>query len=583
MLKPFQLKEKEKMRMLESVDPDDMTFQTTFGWLGSCRGMGGKMVTMASYLNERVSPLRVEDRAWTNLRSSVLPGAPSAVLQTNRVNPFNPHDFPDVSFDVHGNERQTTLIVVSSETSFEMDRWRTAMDEHTTCRTACFKTLIDIKKIFPARDRPSLNADSITSERLVLEFVRANIEVVIVSISCLDRYKKLFGEIAWTRIVLNDGLTDHTIWRVFQNVSHEHFPSRFLWLIEALSDNQFEDRMGDVHRLAGLTHGQRFTRRNWLESLCAANVLQSLVVRTDDLTIQASANIVKHLDMRVFTGCGDPNELQTKEYKEFVDEQRIMNASFWMQLSDTSVRLLSESGRHLQILRKAGGLNFVREESSVESEECPVCLNTSGSLLSPCGHGMCPGCCAGLYMRSLDRGVRCPLCRTDATHLRVEQSVAEAEKEAHFDRVERITTSNQAHLARIANAHDSLAFNVRTCIEGILAENSTNQVLMLCVPMQYQQILETSIPHTPLHLTLHAPPSVQERVYYANSRLFVWSMFRRVPYELKEVTHILVVRDRTRNPQNDLSLDLIDMLRVWSLGRTTHNLHYIFFDPESTT
>jgi len=579
MLKPFQIEEKGRMRTLESTGVNDMTFQKTFGWLGSCRGMGGKMVTMASYLNERVRPLRVEDRAWTHLRSSVaFPGAPSAVLQTSHTMSFNPYNYPDLSYDAYGNERQTTLIVVTSETTFEMDRWRTAMDEWTSCRTVCFKTLTDMKKIFPARQRPTLNADSFTSERFALELVRAGIEVVIVSVSCLDRYKKLFGEIAWTRIVLNDGLTDHLIWGVFQGLSHELFPCRFLWLIEALSDDQYEDRLVDVGRLAGLTHRQRFTRRNWLESLCAANVLQSLVVRTNDLTIQASVNIVKHLDVRVFADTF--RDMQTKTYE---DEERIMNASIWMQLSDASIRLLTDSGRHIEILHKAGGPGFVRDIHHVPDEEisqdCPVCLCATPCTLGPCGHAMCPGCCAGLYMRNLERGICCPLCRTGVAYIQVGKGMEESEAVVQVNRKREIKREIKREMTA-----SSLASNVRTCIDDILEENGTNRVLLLCVPLQYQQVIETSIAHTPLNYTLYGHPSREDRVYYANSRLFMWSMFRRVPFELKDVTHVVIVQDRTQNTERrDCNLELIDMLRVWSLGRTTHDLHYILFEPEPTT
>lgn len=582
MLKPFQQEEKSRMRMFETADLDDMTFQTTFGWLGSCRGMGGKMVTMASYLNERVQPVRVRDRAWTRFMSAIPDGGgPSAVMQTNRVVYFNPHDLPDVSFDADGNERQTTLIVVSSETTFEMDRWRTAMDQWTTCRTVCVRSLTDVKRIFPSSRRVGLNADTLTSELLATELVRANIEVVVINTSTLERYRKLFGEIAWTRIVLNDGLSDHLIWRIFQTMSHDTFPARFVWLIEALSDSVYEDRLHDPMRLAGLTHAHRFSRRNWLESMCSAGVLRSLVIRTNDLTVQSSSQIVKHLDMRVFEDSGENPDMQTKEYRELLLEERCMNASFWVNLSEQTVRMLEGSGRNLEIIRKASSDAFVRTEASLEEAECPVCLGSDRCRLEPCGHGMCRGCCAGLLMRNLTTPNRCPLCRSDMTGIRVDEKFDEEERVHKQEREGRIRAAQQAHLTQLASHHDSLVSNIRTCIGEILASNEAHRVLLVCVPMQYHQLIETGVPHTPLHLTMYEPPSRDERVFYANQRLFAWTMFRRVPFELSEVTHILVVRDSysVRHKSDDeMNFDIIDMLRVWSLARTTHSLHYIFFD-----
>jgi hypothetical protein len=549
--------------------------------------MGGKMVTMASYLNERVQPVRVENRAWTRFMSSVPEGGgPSAVLQTKRAVCFNPNNLPDVSTDADGNERQTTLIVVSSETTFEMDRWRTAMDQWTTCRTVCVRTFTDIKKIFPSTRRAGLNADTLTSEMLVTELVRANVEVVIINASTLERYRNLLGEIAWTRIVLNDGLTDHLIWRLFQSVSHTHFPARFVWLIEALSDAMYEDRLDDPVRLAGLTHAQRFSRRNWLESLSATKLLRSLVIRTNDLTIQSTSQIVKHLDMRVFEESSEHSDLQTQAYRDLMVEERCMNASFWINLSEQTVRMLSQSGRNVEIIRKVAGAPFVNSSESVDEDECPVCLGSDRSRLVSCGHGMCRGCCAGLLMRNLAGSVRCPLCRTVATGLRVEERLIEEERVRQAVREAEIHAAQHAHLTRLASRYDSLASNVQTCIGEILSECETNQILLVCVPTQYQQIIESTVPHKPLHLTLHEPPSRNDRVYYTNQRLFTWSMFRRIPFELSDVTHVLMIRDvsSTRHEFDDaLSFDLIDMLRVWSLARPTHSLHYIFLSGTTTS
>lgn len=573
--------------MFETASPDDITFQSTFGWLGSCRGMGGKMVTMASYLNERVQPIRVEERAWTRFMSSMSDGGgPAAVMQTSRAVAFNPNNFPDISYGADGNERQTTLIVVSSETTFELDRWRTAMDQWTTCRTVCVRTFADIKKIFPSVRRAGLNAETLTSDLLASELVRSNVEVVIVNTSTLDRYRKLFSEIAWTRIVLNDGLTDHLVWRSFQAMSHEQFPARFVWMIEALSDTMYDDRVNDPVRLAGLTHGQRFTRRNWLENLSATGLLRSLVIRTNDLTVQSTSQIVKHLDVRVFEESNEHPDLETKEYRDLVTEERCMNAAFWVNLSDQTVRLLSQSGRNVEIIRKAAGPQFIHLSESVDADDCPVCLGSDRSRLVSCGHGMCRGCCAGLLMRNLSGIVRCPLCRSEVTGLRVEERLIEEERVRQSEREKEIRAAQHIHLSRIAYSYDSLASNIEACIGEILSESETNRILLVCVPFQYQQVIESTVPHTPLHLTLHEPPSRNERVYYTNQRLFTWSMFRRVPFELSDVTHVLIVRDAStirHRFDDELSFELIDMLRVWSLARATHSLNYIFLSGQRAT
>jgi hypothetical protein len=156
----------------------------------------------------------------------------------------------------------------------------------------------------------------------------------------------------------------------------------------------------------------------------------------------------------------------------------------------------------------------------------------------------------------------------------LQRDVFEQDISMYEARVERIRAENEVYISQFT---DSMIGGIQATIQTILAESVQNQILILCLaPFQYQKLVETNIPSTPLHLTLHGPPSYNDRVYYASNHMYVTSMFKRHPFELSDVTHVLIVD--TKEDSTDFH-DLIGMLRVWSLGRTKKHLHYIFFKP----
>ncbi len=566
MLRPFQIEELNRMREFESGPlPDDPSFQTTFGWLGSCRGMGGKMVTMASYLNERVEPIRVEDRAWREVLQSQKPGGgPGACVQHPRMQTSNLHSHPTVS---------TTLIVVSSETSFEMDRWRDALERWAgNCRTVCVRSITDIKRLVPVRDRASLNADGLTSERIVDILQTSRVDILVVGASFVERYKPLLGHISWLRIVLNDGLTDSAIWKIAHCMSGYFFTTRFVWLIEALSE---DTRLDDVRQVGMMTQNGRFTRQNWLELLCTNGLLPYLVIRTPDLVVQEQAAIVKHIYVEMFEPLTD--EFRTPEFVAYIAEERLMNATFWVHLSAASIETLERSERWLEIVHKVLGPDHVLFDDEVEEHECPVCLNTERSCLVSCGHGMCRGCCAKLLMRGLASMPTCPLCRAHIDRFRVARTLLVEETVRQAEREIRIRVENDAYQAARTAGMRTVTQHVQSEITRVLEEDPGNQILLLCSSFPYFRMIEESIPHTPLHITNYDPPSRDARVYYASSRMFTHSMYRRFPFELSDVTHVFAVREPGKG---DVTDELIDMLRVWSLARTKQELHFTFFEPE---
>lgn len=533
--------------------------------------MGGKMVTMASYLNERVEPIRVEDRAWRTIRQSHPPeGGPSACVQHPHRKPFNPESYPSTS---------ATLVVVSSETSFEMDRWRDALERWAVnCRTVCIRSATDIKRLVPVRDRVSLNGDGLTSERLVDILQTSRTDVLVVGSSFVERYRTLLGHISWMRIVLNDGLTDGAIWKIAQNFGNVLFPARFVWLIEALSD----DTIFDTARIGMMTQNGRFTRRNWLESLCSSGLMPSLIIRTLDMRVQDEAAIVKHIQVETFQPTVS-DDFRTPEFISYQTEQRLLNATFWVHLSPASIQTLETSERWTDIIRQVLGPDQLElpNVGELDEQECPVCLNSERSSVVPCGHGLCKGCCAKLLMRGLASVPSCPLCRARIERVRVDRGLYVEETVKQTEREIKIRLENDAYqAARMLGLH-TVAQQVQTKVTEIIEASPDNRILLLCTSFPYFKMIEETIPHTPLHLTLYGPPSRDERVYYANSRMFVSSMFRRFPFELSDVSHILAVREPGAN--SDTSEELIDMLRVWSLSRTKQDIHFIFFEPGSTT
>lgn len=573
MLFPFQQEELRQIKSFETNTSD--RFQTTFGWLGSNKGTGGKMVTLATYLNELVKPVRVESRNWRVVHATnpveTSFGPLASVQDPVEVQP-NPYNFPDVSFDADGSDRVggTTLVVVSSDTSFELERWNQAMDRWAPeCRVACARQLTDMKRLLPVVQRRDLTKHSFTSERCAEILRTQDIHVLVVDSSFLSNYRATFSGIMWTRIVLNDGLTDDSIFKMFWNMGQASFPTRFTWLIEALSDDELH-RLQHVGRLGTMCERGRFSRTNWLTQLCSAGVLPSLVVRTPDMTVQEQSSIVKSFSIQTFDA-SSLIDMQTEEHRQLLVESRLLNASFWVQLGHASVSVLENTTCWSAIIRKVYG-NSLRTLAAVEPIECSVCLETDHTRM-PCGHGLCRQCFARVVLRNLSNAP-CPLCRDVIETYDLQADVYQQDIATYEARIQRIRAENEIYMSQFT---ESLTGGIQSTIDSILSENVSNQVLLLCLAsFQHQKLIETSIPSTPLHLTLQGPPSYNERVYYCSNHLYVTSMFKRKPFELRDVTHVLVVD--TKEDSTEFH-DLIGMLRVWSLGRTQKHLHYIFFKP----
>lgn len=569
MLFPFQ---QDELRQIKSIEKDTSDrFQTTFGWLGSNKGTGGKMVTMASYLNELVPPVRVESRNWRVVRATnpvETSFGPIASIQTPVEVQPNPYAFPDVSFGSDGSERVTTLVVVS--TSFELERWNVALERWAPeCNVACAKQLTDIKRLLPVAQRRDLTKHSFTSERCAEMIRTQNIHVFVVDSTFLSNYRATFSGIMWTRIVLNDGLTDDSIFKLFSNMGPTSFPTRFAWLIEALSDEELH-RLSHVGRLGTMCERGRFSRVNWLTQLCSVGVLPYLVVRTPDMVVQEQSGVVKSFSVQTFEA-SNLFDIQTEEYKQLLVEARLLNASFWVQLSHASVTVLEKAECWSSIIQKVYG-DALQVVSTVDAIECSVCLETDHTRM-PCGHGLCRQCFARVILRNLSNAP-CPLCRDVIATYVLQTDVHQHDIATHEARVERIRAENDAHLAQFTG---SVLGGIQTSIQTILAESVQNKILLICLAsFDHQKLIETSIPSTPLHLTLQGPPSYNERVYYCSNHLYVTSMFKRHPFELSDVTHVLVMD--TKEDSTDFH-DLMGMLRVWSLGRTQKHLHYIFFKP----
>lgn len=572
MLFPFQADEILRIKSFETDTSD--RFQTTFGWLGSNKGTGGKMVTMSSYLNELVKPVRVETRNWRVVRGTnpVESGfGPLASVQDPVAVEPNPYGFPDLSYGLDGSERSgTTLVVVSSDTSFELERWNRSLERWAPeCNVVCAKQLTDIKRLLPVARRREFTKSSFTSERCA-EIIRVqNVHVFVVTSAFLDNYRSTFSGLMWTRVILNDGLTDDHIFRSFLGMGQTSFPTRFTWLIEALSDDELH-RLQNAGRLGVMCERGRFTRNNWLTQLCSVGVLPSLVVRTPDLVIQEQSGVVKSFSIRMYEA-SNLFELQTEAYKQLLLESRLLNATYWVQLGSTSVSVLENTCCWSAILRKVYG-NSLHILPEVEPVECSVCLETDRTRL-PCGHGLCRECFSRVVLRNLTTA-QCPLCRNVIATYDVQSDVYQNDIDVYQARIEQIRAENDAYTQQFAL---SMLGGIETTIASILSENVSNQVLILCLAsFQHQKMIESNIPATPLHLTLQGPPSLNDRVYYCSNHLYVTSMYKRKPFELNDVTHVLVVD--TKEDSSEFH-DLIGMLRVWSLGRTQKHLHYIFFKP----
>jgi hypothetical protein len=572
MLLPFQVHEIQKIQSFERDTSD--RFQTTFGWLGSNKGTGGKMITLASYLNELEAPVRVESRNWRVVHSTnpVESGfGPLASVQTPVDVQPNPYNFPDVSFDANGSERAggTTLVVVS--TSFELGRWNEALERWAPeCSVVCAKQLTDIKRLLPVAQRRDLTKSTFTSERCA-EIIRAqDVHVFVVEAGFLANYRATFSGIMWSRIVLNDGLTDDSIFKLFWNMGPTSYPTRFTWLIEALSDEELH-RLSHVGRLGTMCERGRFSRSNWLTQLCASGVLPSLVVRTPDMVLQEQSGVVRSLSVQTFEA-SNLFDMQTEEYKQLLVESRLLNASYWVQLSHASISALENTTCWSAIIRKAYG-DAVRVRDAVDPIECSVCLEMDHARM-PCGHGLCRQCFARVVLRNLSHA-SCPLCRDLITTYELQADIYQHDIATYEARIGRIRAENDAHLAQFTG---NMLGGIQTTIQTILSESVQNQVLLICLAsFDHQKLIETNIPSTPLHLTLQGPPSYNERVYYCSNHLYVTSMFKRHPFELSDVTHVLVVD--TKDEDSTDFHDLMGMLRVWSLGRTQKHLHYIFFKP----
>jgi hypothetical protein len=533
------------------------------------------MVTLTTYLNELVKPVRVESRNWRVIHGTnpveTSFGPLASVQDPVAVQP-NPYAFPDISFGADGAERAagTTLVVVSSDTSFELERWNQAMERWAPeCHVACAKQLSDMKRLLPVAQRRDLTKHSFTSERCA-EILRAqDVHVLVVDSSFLSNYRATFSGIMWTRIVLNDGLTDDSILKSFWNMGQTSFPTRFTWLIEALSDDDLH-RLQHVGRLGTMCERGRFSRNNWLTQLCSVGVLPSLVVRTPDLTVQEQSSIVKSFSIQTFDA-SSLLDMQTEEHRQLLMESRLLNATFWVQLGQTSVSVLEQTRCWSAIIRKVYG-NSLRTFASVEPTECSVCLEMDHTRLS-CGHGLCRQCFARVVLRNLSNAP-CPLCRDIIGTYDLQSDVYQQDIATYEARVERVRVENDVYVSQFT---ESLIGGIRSTIDSILSENVSNQVLLLCLAsFQHQKLIEANIPSSPLHMTLQGPPSYNERVYYCSNHLYVTSMFKRKPFELHDVTHVLVVD--TKEDSSEFH-DLIGMLRVWSLGRTQKHLQYIFFKP----
>lgn len=573
MLFAFQQDELCKIRSFETDTSEH--FQTTFGWLGSNKGTGGKMVTMASYLNELVNPVRVESKNWRVVHGTnpvETSFGPLACRQEPIEVQPNPYAFPDVSFNADGTERSgTTLLVVSSDTTFEFERWTRALaDRAPRCHVARASQLSDIKRLVPVAERRGLNKSSFTSERCA-EIIRTqDIHVFLVTSTFLENYKSTFSGIMWTRIVLNDGLTDDKIFRNFWNMGDASFPSRFTWLIEALSDEELH-RLQHPGRLGVMCERGRFTRNNWLVQLCSVGVLPHVVVRTPDMTVQEQSGVVKSLSIRTYDASSLLESSQTDAYRRLLNETRLFNSAFWVQLGQSSVSALEQTGCWSAILRKVYG-SALTVSDSVGLTDCSVCFESDHTRV-PCGHGLCRECLARVVLRHLS-DAKCPLCRAFIDRVEMQADVYNRDLQLYMERAERIRAENDALQRSLTS---SIVGRIEASITSILSANDSNKILLLCLgSFQHQKMIEQNIPATHLHLTLQGPPSVNERVYYCSNHLYVTSMFKRHPFELSDVTHVLVM-DTDENASD--FHDFIGMLRVWSLGRTQKQLHYLFFKP----
>jgi hypothetical protein len=347
------------------------------------------------------------------------------------------------------------------------------------------------------------------------------------------------------------------------------FPTRFVWLIEALSDEELH-RLSHVGRLGTMCERGRFSRANWLTQLCSSGVLPSLVVRTPDILVQEQSGVVKSFSVQTFEA-SNLIDMQTEEHKQLLVESRLFNASYWIQLGHASISAIEKTECWSAVLRKVYG-EALNVANVVEATECSVCLETDHTRM-PCGHGLCRQCFARVVLRNMSNA-SCPLCRSRIETYDLQADVYHHDLARYEARVERIRAENEL---RIAQFTGSLLGGIRSTIDAILAESVQNQVLLVCLTsFEHQKLIESNIPSTPLHLTLQGPPSYDERVYYCSNHLYTTSVFKRQPFELSDVTHVLVMD--TKEFTTDFH-DLIGMLRVWSLGRTQKHLHYIFFKP----
>jgi hypothetical protein len=569
MLRPFQLEELEKIKSFERDGSSPL--QTTFGWLGSDRGIGGKMVTMARYLNEQVNPIRVDTRNWSVV-TGINPvestwGHPMSTLRTPVVVNPNVNHYPDLSYNANGTERiGTTLVVVSSDTSFEIERWWDALERWAPrCNAARVQTFRDFKLLLPAAERRDFVKSMLTSERCVDLLRSRDVHVLVVSASFLNNYRESLSHIMWTRIILNDGLTDDNIFKLFSNMDHTSFPTRFTWLIEALTDGEVS-KLRSVDSLGSMTSRERFGRTNWLTHLCTSTVLPKLVVRTNDRTVQEQCQIRAQFAVVEFPVS---SQTATPEYQHLVNESRILNAARWTHLSDSDIKTMENARCWSTIAKKIMG-PYLLTSNEVEEFECSVCLEVDRSVLS-CGHGLCRECLGRILLR--DMRARCPLCRLNVDFCSLQRDLFDNDiliRDIHEKRVR--AENDEMHMQMCA----SFIHRLQGTIDEILEEPS-NHVLVLCTAsLQYCRWIESNVPSIHLHFTAQYPPTVCERVFYASTQLYDgYGTFKRHPFELNTVTHIVVVE---REPDGEFAR-LTAMLRVWSLGRARNELKYIFFRP----